>query len=159
MAVRILVLLAAFAVLHGCGQASSSPERQENQGGMEEAKLKEGTEQATVKCEDFISREAAQEYFDTRVTKAERAALDPDDNGQACDEGGYAFAPEPTTPSSAASSQASRSVSDPGSSSEVVVAAGDIAACDSSGDEATAELLGGIDGTVLTLGDAAYPRG
>ena len=78
---------------------------------MEEPKPKEGKEQATVKCEDFISREAAQEYFDTRATKADRAALDPDDNGQACDEGGYAFAPEPTTPSSAsASSQANGSV-------------------------------------------------
>ena len=160
MAVRILLVLAAFAVLYSCGQASSSPERQEKQGGMEEAKPKQGKEQATVKCEDFISREAAQEYFDTRATKAERAPLDPDDNGQACDEGGYAFGPEPTTPSSAStSSQASRSVSGPGASSEVVVAAGDIAACDSSGDEATAKLLGGIDGTVLTLGDAAYPRG
>jgi hypothetical protein len=185
MAVRILLVLAAFAVLYGCGQASSPPERQEKQRGVEESKPKEGKEQATVKCEDFISREAAQEYFDTRATKADRAALDPDDNGQACDEGGYAFAPEPTTPSSAsASSQASGSVSgpgasgeaivaegdqrqekpkvsvsSPGASSEVVVAAGDIAACDSSGDEATAKLLSGRGGTVLTLGDAAYPRG
>jgi hypothetical protein len=79
--------------------------------GVEEPKPKEGKEQATVKCEDFISREAAQEYFDTRATKAERAPLDRDDNGQACDEGGYAFAPEPTTLSSAdASAQASGSV-------------------------------------------------
>jgi len=89
MAVRILLVLAAFAVLYGCGQASSPPERQEKQGGVEEAKPKEPIEQATVKCEDFISREAAQEYVDTRATEADRAALDPDDNGQACDEGGY----------------------------------------------------------------------
>jgi hypothetical protein len=44
-------------------------------------------------------------------------------------------------------------------SAEEVVAAGDIANCGTEGDEATAELLEGIDGTVLTLGDNAYPRG
>jgi hypothetical protein len=42
----------------------------------------------------------------------------------------------------------------------VIVAAGDIAACNSKGDEETARLVGGIDGaTVLTLGDNAYPDG
>jgi hypothetical protein len=41
----------------------------------------------------------------------------------------------------------------------VVVAAGDIASCDGRGDEATAKLLGGIHGTILVLGDEAYPRG
>ncbi|HSK85986.1 MAG TPA: metallophosphoesterase [Rubrobacter sp.] len=41
----------------------------------------------------------------------------------------------------------------------VVVAAGDIAACATEGDEATARLVGGIEGTVLTLGDNAYPDG
>ena len=40
-----------------------------------------------------------------------------------------------------------------------VVAAGDIASCRTGADEATAELVEGIDGTVLALGDAAYPRG
>ncbi len=40
-----------------------------------------------------------------------------------------------------------------------VVAAGDIADCRREDDEATAELLGGIEGTVLALGDEAYPRG
>ena len=40
-----------------------------------------------------------------------------------------------------------------------VVAAGDIADCRREDDEATAELLGGIQGTVLALGDEAYPRG
>jgi acid phosphatase type 7 len=44
-------------------------------------------------------------------------------------------------------------------SGEVIVAAGDIAACNSEGDEATARLVGGIEGTVLTLGDNAYPDG
>ncbi len=41
----------------------------------------------------------------------------------------------------------------------VVVAAGDIASCASEGDEATADLLSGFEGTVVTLGDHAYPDG
>jgi Calcineurin-like phosphoesterase len=41
----------------------------------------------------------------------------------------------------------------------VVVAAGDIATCSGTEDDATAKLVGGIDGTVLTLGDEAYPDG
>jgi hypothetical protein len=41
----------------------------------------------------------------------------------------------------------------------VFVGAGDIASCNSSGDEATADLLDGIPGTVYTLGDNAYERG
>lgn len=41
----------------------------------------------------------------------------------------------------------------------VIAAAGDIARCDARGDEATANLLDDIDGTVLTLGDNAYPDG
>jgi hypothetical protein len=40
-----------------------------------------------------------------------------------------------------------------------VVAAGDIASCPSTGDEATAKLVASIDGTVITLGDNAYPDG
>jgi len=41
-----------------------------------------------------------------------------------------------------------------------VIAAGDIAGCSSSyRDEATARLVAGISGTVLTLGDNAYPDG
>ncbi len=48
--------------------------------------------------------------------------------------------------------------SEPAPSAEVV-AAGDIASCRTEGDEATAELVEGIDGTVLALGDEAYPRG
>src|SRR5215210_577201 len=47
----------------------------------------------------------------------------------------------------------------PSPSAEEVVAAGDIASCRTEGDEATAELVEGIDGTVLALGDEAYPRG
>ena len=41
----------------------------------------------------------------------------------------------------------------------VVLAAGDIADCWRTGDEATARLLGGMEGTVLTLGDNAYDIG
>ena len=41
----------------------------------------------------------------------------------------------------------------------VLVGAGDIAACDSNGDEATAELLDDIAGTVFTAGDNAYEFG
>src|SRR5829696_2655327 len=45
-------------------------------------------------------------------------------------------------------------------SGNVIVAAGDIANCAGEGDEATAKLVGGIDGaTVLPLGDEAYPHG
>ena len=41
----------------------------------------------------------------------------------------------------------------------VLVGAGDIANCDPNGAEATARLLDHIDGTVVTLGDHAYPNG
>lgn len=41
----------------------------------------------------------------------------------------------------------------------VIAAAGDIASCDSEGDEATAELLESIEGTVLALGDTVYESG
>ena len=41
----------------------------------------------------------------------------------------------------------------------MVIAAGDIADCATEDDEATARLVGGIEGTVLTLGDHAYESG
>lgn len=41
----------------------------------------------------------------------------------------------------------------------IMVGAGDIASCASSGDEATAALLGSIGGTVFTLGDNVYDNG
>lgn len=40
-----------------------------------------------------------------------------------------------------------------------LVGAGDIAGCDTDGDEATAHLLDRLPGTVFTLGDNAYPNG
>jgi hypothetical protein len=42
---------------------------------------------------------------------------------------------------------------------EVLVGAGDIGRCGSSGHEATARLLDGLSGTVFTAGDNAYPNG
>ena len=44
-------------------------------------------------------------------------------------------------------------------SDPVLVGAGDIASCQSSGDEATANLLDGISGTVFTTGDNVYEDG
>src|SRR5688572_1887374 len=41
----------------------------------------------------------------------------------------------------------------------VLVGAGDIAHCNSEGDEATAKLLDNIPGTVFTTGDNVYPDG
>src|SRR5215210_3316908 len=41
----------------------------------------------------------------------------------------------------------------------VFVGAGDIGNCSGTGDEATANLLDGIEGTVFTTGDNAYPDG
>jgi hypothetical protein len=41
----------------------------------------------------------------------------------------------------------------------VLIAAGDVAGCDSSGDEATADLIDGLPGTVAMLGDSAYDAG
>lgn len=50
-------------------------------------------------------------------------------------------------------------VSTSSSGPPIVAAAGDIADCISEGDESTAKLLGGINGTVLTLGDNVYENG
>ena len=47
----------------------------------------------------------------------------------------------------------------PPSGDPVLVGAGDIASCSSSGDEATANLLDGITGTVFLLGDNVYDNG
>src|SRR6266536_2029910 len=45
------------------------------------------------------------------------------------------------------------------STDPVLVGAGDIASCSSTGDEATATLLDGVPGTVFTAGDNAYENG
>ena len=63
---------------------------------------------------------------------------------------------ESTAPSTSTttSGTASTAASDP-----VLVGAGDIAYCGTSGDTATAKLLLGISGTVFTAGDNAYEQG
>ena len=43
--------------------------------------------------------------------------------------------------------------------SATLLAAGDVASCRSTGDEATAALLDGLAGTIVTLGDNVYERG
>jgi acid phosphatase type 7 len=65
-----------------------------------------------------------------------------------------ATSPERTETTSYESSSASNTVSDP-----VLVGAGDIAGCDTTGDEATAKLLDSISGTVFAAGDNAYNSG
>ena len=47
----------------------------------------------------------------------------------------------------------------PGPGDQVLVGAGDIASCSSSGDEATAALIDDISGTVFTTGDNVYSNG
>ena len=47
----------------------------------------------------------------------------------------------------------------PSGTDPVLVGAGDIAKCSSTGDEATAKLLDGISGTVFTAGDNVYDSG
>jgi acid phosphatase type 7 len=69
---------------------------------------------------------------------------------------------EPNETSEPATSEAPAEP-DPGapapSAPAVLLAAGDIASCDSPGDEATAALLDGLDGMIATLGDTAYGAG
>ena len=67
-----------------------------------------------------------------------------------------------TTPTAAAGSPSASGVVTPSPAATgdpVLVGAGDIGDCASDGDEATAALLDGIDGTVFTAGDNAYPDG
>ena len=65
--------------------------------------------------------------------------------------------PGPSEPS--ASTASATPSPTPQAPAPIVLAAGDIAACDSDGDEATAAMLDGLGGTILTLGDNAYPDG
>jgi hypothetical protein len=76
-------------------------------------------------------------------------------------------APQPPVDRSAATPSATPRSVTPGpvaSSTEparpaVLVGAGDIASCGGDGDSRTAALLDAVDGTVVTLGDNAYPDG
>lgn len=66
----------------------------------------------------------------------------------------------PLTPSATRPSPSSSVSASPGRRPDaVLLAAGDIASCESSGDEATARLLDRFAGTVATLGDNAYRDG
>jgi acid phosphatase type 7 len=84
--------------------------------------------------------------------------------------GGSALPPSPSSPpagatNSASATSASGSASpataapSSGNPAAVLVGAGDIADCASNGDEATADLLDSIEGTVFTLGDNVYEAG
>jgi Big-like domain-containing protein/calcineurin-like phosphoesterase family protein len=64
-----------------------------------------------------------------------------------------------TSESKSGGSAITATAAPPPSGSAVLVGAGDIASCSSSGDEATATLLDGISGTVFTAGDNAYSSG
>jgi hypothetical protein len=71
-------------------------------------------------------------------------------------------APQPSAPLSTPSPGSSPSAVAPSvtvAGPAVLVGAGGIASCDSSGDEATAALLDAIPGTVFTLGDNVYENG
>ena len=57
------------------------------------------------------------------------------------------------------SADRTRTVNAPSQGDPVLVGAGDIASCNSNGDEATAALLEGIPGTVYTTGDNVYDSG
>ena len=52
-----------------------------------------------------------------------------------------------------------RAISEGETQPTTLVGTGDIATCAGTGDEATADLIDGIDGTIFTTGDNAYPAG
>ncbi|HET8776964.1 MAG TPA: metallophosphoesterase, partial [Candidatus Limnocylindria bacterium] len=69
-------------------------------------------------------------------------------------------APSPTPGATAAPTQGpTASAATTPESDPVLIAAGDIANCELKGAAKTAALIQGIEGTVLTLGDNAYPSG
>jgi hypothetical protein len=63
------------------------------------------------------------------------------------------------TPAATATTAASLTPRATTAPAPVLLAAGDIASCQSSGDEATAEIIRALSGTVATLGDNVYERG
>ncbi len=79
------------------------------------------------------------------------------DSAMASPSGASGASAAPASPSIPAS--AAPSIAPPPMDAPVLVGAGDIASCDSDGDEATAALLDGIPGTVFTAGDNAYDDG
>lgn len=86
MAVRVLLVLATFAVLYGCGQASSPVEKQEKQGGVEQAKPEPV---AAKECSDFASGQEAFVFEQSgKATEADKKNLDPDGDGIFCNHKG-----------------------------------------------------------------------
>jgi acid phosphatase type 7 len=69
-----------------------------------------------------------------------------------------AASPTPTNPP-ATTTALPTTAPTPSSADPVLIGAGDIASCNSTGDEATAALLDNIAGTVITLGDNVYDSG
>ena len=67
--------------------------------------------------------------------------------------------PVPSTPATPAPSTLAAAPTASAANDPVLVGAGDIADCTSDGDEATAALLDGIEGTIFTAGDNVYPSG
>src|SRR3954470_591271 len=82
------------------------------------------------------------------------------DSGVPADEGSTA-ASDGNLPSAVSSPAATTSLAPQGTAgtTAVLVGAGDIASCDSTGDSRTTALLQRTPGTVFTLGDNAYPTG
>jgi hypothetical protein len=65
----------------------------------------------------------------------------------------------PTQAPSATATPTPAPTQPPAGNDEVFVGAGDISRCGNNGDDQTARLLGGINGTIFTLGDNAYESG
>jgi hypothetical protein len=87
VAARVLLVLAALAVLYGCGQASSPVERQEKKVDVEQAEAEPPSEPGPSKdCADFYGPQDAGIYFDDEATASEKKVLDSDGDGVACEE-------------------------------------------------------------------------
>jgi hypothetical protein len=82
MAVRVLLVVSAFAVLYGCGQASSPVEKQERREGAEQPE--QDVASGIKSCSDFYGPQDAQAYFDSKATAAEKRSLNPDGDEWAC---------------------------------------------------------------------------
>jgi hypothetical protein len=75
------------------------------------------------------------------------------------DEAGYASRESGNGPELILTVQSSAPIQAAPASDPVLVGAGDIASCNSKGDEQTAQLLASIPGTIFTAGDNVYPNG
>lgn len=99
----VITLLLSFGLLVGCGGEEGQEQQPppENEGAAEQtttagttaAMETTGSETAdrrsVLRCEDFVSRELAQNYYGGRyATEAEKEVMDADGNGTACDEPG-----------------------------------------------------------------------